>query len=343
MICSETLHKAEKLDPASVRQVIADAKARGLVSDAASPATPARISRKGGSAVTAPDATGVSSRWMDVDPGQAAHWLQNNFVNRPVVQDVVDAYARDMTRGVWVQTHQGVAFNDQDHLIDGQHRLLAIVKSGVTVRMMVTFGLASKIAGHEMTTMDAVDRGRTRSVADQLKIQHGMKNGSIIASLAAALGSICYNVRTRRLSVGQTLEIYREFQPAVDWMIGARPQEHGLKMTGVLAAFAFAMTAQDDPAHVGDIRGHFVALKHGDGLTAGMPLYHLRTFLLSDDAKLLNRGTDRGVAELVLLALQLQVAGETVERLEPGPNGLHLFRALQPERVDRVANIFKLP
>ena len=48
------------------------------------------------------------------------------------------------------------------------------------------FGLASKIEGSKMTTMDAVDRGRTRSVADQLKIQHGLKAGSKIAGLAAS-------------------------------------------------------------------------------------------------------------------------------------------------------------
>jgi hypothetical protein len=124
----------------------------------------------------------------------------------------VDAYARDMLNGVWVPTHQGLAFNDRDELIDGQHRLQAIVKSGCTVRMMVTFGLASVIDGKEMTTMDAVDRGRTRSVADQLKIQHGFKDGAITAAICTNLAAICSQERTRRLSVGQTLEIFRAFE-----------------------------------------------------------------------------------------------------------------------------------
>jgi hypothetical protein len=344
MISYETLHKAEKLDPASVRELMEDAKKRGLISGGVSKAAPAPIKRTGEDVFAGPhNPAGVSSRWIDVDPGQAAHWLQNNFVNRPLSQDVVDAYARDMVLGNWVQTHQGVAFNDLDHLIDGQHRLSAIVKSGRTVRMMVTFGLPSKIKGKEMTTMDAVDRGKQRSVADQLKIQHGMKNGSIIAQLASSLGSICYNVRTRRLSVGQTLEIYREFQTSADWIIESRPKEHGLKMTGVLAAFVFAMAAHDDKEHVGNIRSLFVSLKYGDGLSEGMPIWHLRNFLLSEDAKLLNRGSDRGLAELVLLALQLQTIGETIEKLELSQNGLHMFRALQPDRVERVASIFKLP
>lgn len=332
--------RPEKLDADAIRKIVADAKASGKLTSPISVLAPATIARIGVDVLTS---TGVISQWIDVDPGLAAHWLQNNFVNRPLSQDVVDSYARDMANGQWVQTHQGVAFNDKDHLIDGQHRLHGIIKSGVTVRMMVTFGLPSKIKGKEMTTMDAVDRGKQRSVADQLKIQHGMRNGSVIAQMCASLGSLCYNVRTRRLTVGQTLEIYREFQPSVDWIIESRPKEHGLKMTGVLAAFAFAMAAHDDKAHVGMLRGLFVSLKYGDDLSEGMPVWHLRNFLLSEDAKLLNRGSDRGLAELVLLALQLQIAGEKITKLELSQNGLHMFRALQPERVAKVAGIFQLP
>ncbi|HEV2210835.1 MAG TPA: hypothetical protein VG167_18840 [Verrucomicrobiae bacterium] len=145
---------------------------------------------------------GVRSQWMDITPEMAARWLKNNFRNRPIRWDTVKAYARDMLNGNWVPTHQGLAFNDQDALIDGQHRLHAIVMAKMTVRMMVTFGVPSKIDGKEMTTMDAVDRGATRSVGDQLTIQHGLKHGSITASVCSAVGSLCFGERTRRLSVG---------------------------------------------------------------------------------------------------------------------------------------------
>ncbi|MEO5915587.1 MAG: hypothetical protein ABIS50_15240 [Luteolibacter sp.] len=333
---SAGLLAVENFDPEGIRALVARAKKNGLVHGAVTRRNPAAIAKNGEEAITAPASNGVSSQWMEVDPGTAAHWLQNNFVNRPIVQEVIDAYARDMVRGVWVQTHQGVAFNDLDHLIDGQHRLYAIIKTGITVRMMVTFGLPSKIAGSEMTTMDAVDRGRTRSVADQLKIQHGFKNGAFIAMLCASLGSICNNVRTRRLTVGQTLEIYREFEHGIHWIFQCQPKEHGLKAKGVLAALAFAVTA--------DVKLKAVCgpILDGIDLDAGSPLALLRDFLVSDDAKLLNRSADRALAELTLLALQLQLAGERPEKLELSPNGLHCFRALQPDRVERVAQIFKL-
>ena len=334
--CYRTLD-AGHIDPEEIRRLVARSKEQGLIKTPVTIATPAKI-EKSGDPITQPSGSATQSVWMDVDPGLAAHWLQNNFVNRPMSDDTVRSYARDMINGVWVATHQGVAFNDQDHLIDGQHRLSAIVMSGCTVRMMVTFGLPSVIPGQAMTTMDAVDRGKPRSVADQLKIQHGLKNGSAIAMISASLGAICHNVRTRRLSVGETLEIYQEFRTAVDWVIEFRPTGPGLRAKGVLAACSFAVAA--DIKLKGICHDLFTSSRRS--ITAGSPVDLLGRFLTSEQAILLSRGTDRGIAELTLQALHLEVAGERPEKLELAQTGLHAFRALQPERVAKIAALFKL-
>jgi hypothetical protein len=232
-------------DPDEVRRLINLGRERGLIRDANVP-TP--IEKNGQDVSTLGP---LRSQWMEVTPAMAKKWLENNFRNRPLKGDTVKAYARDMALGRWVYTHQGIAFNDKDELIDGQHRLNAIVVSGVEfVRMMVTFGLPSQVEGQEMTTMDAVDRGATRSVGDQLVIQHGFKNGSMTASICAAIGSICFGERTRRLSVGQTLDVFRLFEPAITWVIANRSKEIGIRQTGVMAGFAFAIMA-DDPTMEG--------------------------------------------------------------------------------------------
>jgi len=278
-----------------------------------------------------------------VDPATADKWLLNNFVNRPVSDDVVNAYARDMVNGVWIPTHQGIAFNDRDELIDGQHRLLAIVKSGKTIRTMVTFGLPSKIDGHEMTTMDAVDRGRTRSVADQLKIQHGMKNGSVIAAICALISGICYGERTRRLSVGQTLQIYRAFQGPMTWVIERRSKQPGLRATGVLAAFTFALATVEKKPETKTMAAMFEAIMAGEKLKKTSAAHHLREFLTSDAAKLLSRSTDRGLAEIVMEAIRLDLDGKPVTTLEMSTAGAEHFKALQTDRVDKVRNLFTIP
>lgn len=280
----------------------------------------------------------VRVQFMEVTPELAQRWLKNNFRNRPVSDDVVDCYARDAVNGQWVTTHQGVAFNDRDELIDGQHRLMAIVKAGASCVLMVSFGWPSQIAGKEMTTMDAVDRGRPRSVADQLKIQHGFANGAITAAICASLSSICCGIRTRRLSVGQTLEVFRVFESSVLFVIEHRSKAHGLKAVGVLAGFAFAHAVQ--PEVIGAM---FKRLVQGGELPEGTAMRRLREFLVSDDAKLLSRSADRGLAELVLQAIFFELEGKLGAELYCSQEGVNHFRALQVERVERVAKMFKLP
>lgn len=283
----------------------------------------------------------VKSQWMNVTPAMAKKWLQNNFRNRPLLDDVIQAYARDMVNGVWVATHQGVAFNDRDELIDGQHRLSAIVLCGKSIRLMVTFGLPSSIEGKEMTTMDAVDRGRTRSVADQLTIQHGFKNGSITASVCASIAGLCYGQRTRRLSVGQTLDIFRAFEAPILWVIARRSKKHGLRTAGVLAGFAFAMATENDMET--PIAGMMETLIEDAKPRPHSSIAYLRHFLTSDDAKLLSRGTDRGLAELVLQTIYLEQKGVEVAKLEPSLDGVNYFRSKQEKRVEKIAEMFQLP
>lgn len=285
----------------------------------------------------------LRAQWVDISPEKAGRWLENNRRNRPVSKDVVDAYARDMIARQWVPTHQGIAFNDKDELIDGQHRLQAIVKSGVTVRMMVTFGLPSVIAGREMTTMDCVDRGRPRSVADQLKIQHGMRDGGVLASMCAALASLCCGERTRRLSVGQTLDVFRAFEEPVLWVIQHKSKLAGLRSAGVLAAFAFAIATEGKGrARAGEMREMFARLNGEEELAERSAMGKLRAFLTSEESKLFTPTLNRGLAELTLEAIRLELIGEKVSRLEMDVAGVKHFKALQAARVEKIAGIFRL-
>jgi hypothetical protein len=287
-----------------------------------------------------------------VSPRLATHWLKNNFGNRPVSEDTVNAYARDAMNGIFLTTHQGIAFNDKDELIDGQHRLLAIQKSGIACTLMVSFGWLSEVRGRELKRMDVIDRGKTRSVADQLKIQHGLKNGTAISQITTQLANLCCSERTRRLSVGQTLDIFRAFEPAVLHVIERRPKEHGLKSMGVMAGFAFALM----PEFTGDAKAPFwrgkeltatarrlEALRTGEGLDKGSALSWLRGFLLSDEAKLLARWSDRAMAEVTLNVLNPDAAATVGGKRAATDEGVKFFRALQAERADRIAELFKLP
>lgn len=107
----------------------------------------------------------MKTELIKITPKLAAEWLSKTpEFQRKVRSETVDSYARDMLYGRWAVTHQAIAFDVSGRLIDGQHRLHAIVKAGVSITMLVTTGAPSDSYGH-------VDLGLKRSVIDALRSQ----------------------------------------------------------------------------------------------------------------------------------------------------------------------------
>lgn len=99
----------------------------------------------------------VESQLVKITPAMAEKWLKNYNNVRPVTWGQVESFANDMREGNWKITHQGIAFDELGNLVDGGHRLLAIVRAGVDVTMMVT-----TVSGIDIK--DPIDRGRPRSL-----------------------------------------------------------------------------------------------------------------------------------------------------------------------------------
>jgi len=76
-----------------------------------------------------------------ITPEIAKKMLEVNRHNRTINYRRVVMYARDMRAGKWLLTHQGIAFGEDGDLLDGQHRLLAVIEAGVPVRFTITRGL----------------------------------------------------------------------------------------------------------------------------------------------------------------------------------------------------------
>lgn len=78
---------------------------------------------------------------MDVTPEMASTWLKRNTKNRTISQDHVSRLADQMLSGRWCLNGQTISFDTVGRLLDGQHRLSAVIKSGVAVRMAVATGV----------------------------------------------------------------------------------------------------------------------------------------------------------------------------------------------------------
>lgn len=111
-----------------------------------------------------------------ITPALATAWLRRNEANRKLRPRAVSQYVSDIQRGAWKPTGETIKFSTTGRLLDGQHRLAAIVASGVAVRMCVATGL-------DNSAFDVIDTGRSRTGADVLVIEGvGLRESSTVAA-----------------------------------------------------------------------------------------------------------------------------------------------------------------
>jgi hypothetical protein len=110
----------------------------------------------------------ISTEFKEITPELAQAYLATMGRNRRLKTVKVTALAKAMRAGKFRKTHQGIAFSPAGALIDGQHRLQAIVKSGETIELNVSHGVKED-------TLDAVDVGIKRSASDLFEFLGGDK------------------------------------------------------------------------------------------------------------------------------------------------------------------------
>jgi hypothetical protein len=273
----------------------------------------------------------MKTTWVDVTPALAADWLKNNICNRKLRKAVVANYARQMKRGEWLPIAQDISFDTRHRLINGQHRLTAVIESGVTIRVLVTTGVPERIANSEVKPMDLMDTGLPRSLADQLQIQHNIQAGAALAAIVRAIIAWILPKRTYKLSVGEVLLVYRLFQDPIDFVLANRSKEHGLKQTGILAAFALAIASEGTGSLFYAPRYQMLIGSHEAALPASSPLVLLSRFLRAPDAILLTRTNDRALVPLVLGVLEAEHTSHPIADLQNLPEPTTICTGLAPQ------------
>lgn len=104
---------------------------------------------------------------VDVTPEIAREWLSRNIGNRPASQAHVAKLERAIVAGKWKMTGDPIRFSKTGKLLDGQHRLQAILNSGMTVACVVMRDLDDEI-------FDVLDSGKGRQKSDVLFIELGL-------------------------------------------------------------------------------------------------------------------------------------------------------------------------
>lgn len=129
---------------------------------------------------------------MTVTPEMAKEMLNGNTINRTVGNSVVERYALDMKNGNWGLGGNGISIDKNGRLLDGQHRLLAVIKAGVPVDMLICSDIAED--------MNDFDTGRKRGLADIYKLKLNRTDTLLTSATGCAFVRSCFE--TDKLAEG---------------------------------------------------------------------------------------------------------------------------------------------
>jgi hypothetical protein len=128
----------------------------------------------------ATDRTATDPRvaWEWIAPEDAERLLDRNDSNRNVRSRVVSAYARDMEADRWLTTGETIKIGHNGELLDGQHRLQAVMQTGVGQKFLVVRDL-------DPEARRVIDTGAVRTGGDALRMA-GLGGGNPYALAGAA-------------------------------------------------------------------------------------------------------------------------------------------------------------
>lgn len=127
-----------------------------------------------------------------VTPTMAKKLLEQNKSNRNVRNRSVIKYANDMENGrCKTNTAECIKIAHDGSIIDGQHRLLAIIKSNTAVLIHLATGLDREV-------FDVIDTGSNRSATDIFLID-GIKYNQAIPSIIQMYFSLQLNTESAKL------------------------------------------------------------------------------------------------------------------------------------------------
>lgn len=188
----------------------------------------------------------VKYETRNITPALAEKWLAKNLSNRNVRDAQVAVLARDIRDGHWRQTGEAIKFDWDGRLIDGQHRLHAVIAAQKAVRMLVVTGL-------DPASQKVLDTGAKRTAGDALRMSGERSNPNVIAAAAR----IVMGVRSGAISTtgskmphvthSEVLDFYegREEDLAAAAISATRVSKVTGASPSTVAAFAY-ITAQKD-------------------------------------------------------------------------------------------------
>jgi hypothetical protein len=174
----------------------------------------------------------------NITPNKAQSWLNLNTGNRPMRSGVAEKYADDMSNGRWTNCPEPISFYADNTLADGQHRLWAIVESGVAIRMPVARGLRREDGLN-------INTGLGRGLVDNARIS-GIDADLSTSLIGAARAIADGEPQKGALSNAAKLEIVNAHREAAQWAVSNCRRVRFLCNACIMGAIARAYMHESD-------------------------------------------------------------------------------------------------
>lgn len=250
----------------------------------------------------------------------------------------VSNYALQMKAGKWRVTHQAIGIDPDGMLIDGQHRVNAVIKAGIPVEMAVARDV-------DPSTFDAIDNGRSRNPSHALAFA-GYGNTAVLAAairhyliyetLAGTTRTTAPDVR----ALWSTHDIV-EFagEKGGDLILGSLPDATrigiGVAQAGAKTWLAASLALLRAKGADDELRGEFTErLEQGTMLPNGSPIHALRRWMIAG-GYVSQRNDQRSFVGMVMFTKTWNawLQGDEVRTLTFRP-GIERVPEMEPHRTE---------
>jgi hypothetical protein len=255
-----------------------------------SPTIPTAVNGTAPQALTPSPAPDISATLMVINQTMAQELLKNRLPNRPVSKVRVRSMIDDLRRDRWQTNGESIILDHDLRLLDGQHRLMAVSESGISITTLVVVGV-------DPSAMPSIDQGKAKGGADVLHMAE-LPHAQQLSSTAKWLWRF-ENQRMRQTTVllrNDELPGFVAEHPGLSSSLEWGRSIKSLLPQG-LAAMAYFLMAKQDAALSKKV---FRALATGLEMSASDPIWPLRERFLKDKPPRTHAITVARCAALVL-------------------------------------------
>ena len=188
--------------------------------------------------------------WILVTPAIAKEWLKVNSINRKVRAATVKYMAEQIRLGRFEKISQGIGFRWDGVLVDGQHRLLAIIMADIPAYLLVVPDLSDE-------AFTFIDRGNNKSASDVLHLPPMLLSDA----------SLCHRITVAtagRISEIDQRDIATWWVPAHDALAKGAKHPHGLSGASIRVGCGARWAIQTSAKMRDHIASQYKAMMAGD-------------------------------------------------------------------------------